>query len=390
MHRFKKFFAGCLLATFVFSAGFFYGKSRATEDLEARLEVFLEVLSLVKNQYVEKKLDNSKLVYGAIRGMLGGLDDPYSRFLEPKAYSEMQIRMQGSYSGIGIYIGMKDNQLIVISPIIGTPAYKEGIKSKDLIMKIDDKPTKDMALEEAVSHIRGRQGTKVKLAIMRSTFKELKDFIITRDKIVIKSTEYKMLPDSIAYIKFNTFEKQGAPAEFKKAILKAEKEKAAGLILDLRGNGGGLLSNAIEIGSMFIRSGAIVQTVDREGMREVQYSTGDITWQGPLVVLIDESSASASEILAGALQDNKIAKIVGTRSFGKASVQCVKVLQDNSAVLLTIAKYLTPSGKDISKKGIIPDVEIKLPTEEAAVKNIEDSGIDIQLNKAVEVLKSLL
>ena len=125
-------------------------------------------------------------------------------------------------------------------------------------------------------------------------------------------------------------------------------------------------------------------------MREVQYSTGDITWQGPLVVLIDESSASASEILAGALQDNKIAKIVGTRSFGKASVQCVKVLQDNSAVLLTIAKYLTPSGKDISKKGIIPDVEIKLPTEEAAVKNIEDSGIDIQLNKAVEVLKSLL
>ena len=222
MHRFKKFFAGCLLATFVFSAGFFYGKSRATEDLEARLEVFLEVLSLVKNQYVEKKLDNSKLVYGAIRGMLGGLDDPYSRFLEPKAYSEMQIRMQGSYSGIGIYIGMKDNQLIVISPIIGTPAYKEGIKSKDLIMKIDDKPTKDMALEEAVSHIRGRQGTKVKLAIMRSTFKELKDFIITRDKIVIKSTEYKMLPDSIAYIKFNTFEKQGAPAEFKKAILKAE------------------------------------------------------------------------------------------------------------------------------------------------------------------------
>ncbi|OGC07342.1 hypothetical protein A2526_02630 [candidate division WOR-1 bacterium RIFOXYD2_FULL_36_8] len=386
----KRFFAVIILAIFIFSVGFLYGKSRANDDLEKKLEVFLQVLSVIKTQYVEKDVDNTKLVYGAIRGMLTSLDDPYSRFLEPTAYSEMRMRMKGSYSGIGIYIGMKEHQLIVISPIAGTPAEEKGLKPKDLIVKIDDKPTKDMALEEAVSLIRGKKGTRVKLSVMRKGFDEPKDFVIKRSEILIKSVEFKMMQDDIAYIKLNTFEKQGAPAEFKKAINSVKKDNAKGLILDLRGNGGGLLENAIEIGSMFIRSGAIVQTVDRNGMNEIQYSTGDVIWVNPIVVLIDESSASASEILAGALQDNKIATIVGTNSFGKASVQSVRMLQDNSAILLTIAKYLTPSGKDITKKGIIPDVEIKLPTEEAKLKLLEETGSDLQLDKAVKVLKGLI
>jgi len=388
--KFKKLFAGLMIVVVIFSAGFFIGSLRASEELENKLEVFLQVLSLVKNQYVDKNLDNSKLVYGAIKGLLASLDDPYTRFLEPQAYAEMRVRLKGTYSGIGIYIGMKENQLTVISPIPGTPAAKEGLKAKDKIMTIDGKSTKDMALEQAVSIIRGRRGTKVKLGIMRFGFKDPKDFTVARDKIEIKSTEFKIVDNDLAYIKLNTFEKQSAPAEFKDAISKAKSKRLRGLILDLRGNGGGLLDNAIQIGSMFIKSGAIVQTIDREGMREIKYSTGAVLWTSPTVVLIDESSASASEILAGALQDNKIAAIVGTRSFGKASVQSVRVLQDDSAVLLTIAKYLTPSGSDITKKGIQPDVAIEAPTHEAEAQLLEQSGRDIQLEKAVEVLKSKL
>lgn len=386
--RFKKLVVGFMVVIFVFSAGMFVGKLRASEELENKLEVFLQVLSIVKNQFVEKDFDNTKLVYGAIRGLLASLDDPYSRFLDPQAYSEMRVRLKGTYSGIGIYIGMKDNQLTVISPIPGTPAMKEGLKAKDKIMTIDGKSTKDMALEQAVSMIRGKRGTKVKLSIMRFGFKEPKEFNVAREKIEIKSTEFKIVNDTIAYIKLNTFEKQSAPAELKDAISKAKAKNLKGLILDLRGNGGGLLDNAIQIGSMFIKSGAIVQTIDRDGAKEIKYSTGGVIWNGPMVVLIDDSSASASEILAGALQDNKIATIVGTRSFGKACVQSVRVLQDDSAVLITIAKYLTPSGSDITKKGIQPDVVITAPTHEAEANLLEQTGQDIQLQRAVEVLRS--
>lgn len=372
----------------LFSAGYVVGKGVAQEELERKLEIFLQVLSLVKNDYVEKNLDNTKLVYGSIRGLLDSLDDPYSRFMEPKAHQEMRIRLRGSYSGIGIYIGIKDKLLMVISPIPGTPAAKAGLKAKDKILTIDGKPTKDMALDVAVSYIRGPKGTKVKLGIIRGSAKDPKEYVISRENIVIKSTEFKMLPDDIAYIKLNTFEKQSAPTEMKNAIYDALRKKAKGLIVDLRNNGGGLLDNSIQIGSFFIKSGEIiVSTVDRDGTRDVRYSTGDIIWRGPLVVLVNEASASASEILAGALKDNKVATLVGSKTFGKASVQSVRVLQDDSAVLLTIAKYLTPSGGDISKKGIMPDVVIDLPTKEAEAEELEKSEKDIQLDRAVEIMK---
>lgn len=388
----KSWIVGGLILIILFSLGVIVGKVKAQGELERKLEIYLQVLSLVKNNYVEKNLDDKKLVYGSIKGLLTALEDPYTRFMEPTSYKEMRIRLRGKYSGIGIYIGIKDNQLQVISPIPGTPAYKAGLKAKDKIMKIEDQVTKDMGLEEAVSLIRGEQGTKVKLQILRGTAKEPKEYSIKRENISIKSTEFYMLPDKIAYVKLTTFEKQNAPQEIEKAVQDARKKGAQGLILDLRGNGGGLLDNAIDIGSMFIRSGIIVQTVDREGQKEVKYSSGRILWWQPMVVLINEASASASEILAGALKDHKIATLVGTHTFGKASVQSVRVLADNSAVLLTIAKYLTPNGTDISKKGIQPDILVELPTKEAEaemeVPLVEGVQHDAQLDRAIELIRS--
>lgn len=389
MKSYKKWIASGFILVFLFSAGFIVGKSRAGEGLEAKLDLFLEVLSLVKSQFVEKNVDDTKLIYGAIKGMLAATEDPYTRFMEPKAYKEMRIRLRGQYSGIGIYIGIKENHLTAISIIPGTPAEKSGLKAKDWITEIEGKNTKDMSLEEAVSHIRGEKGTKVKLMIVRGAAKEPKQYNVLRDNIVIKSTEFKMVTPQIAYIKFNSFEKQNAPQEVNKAIWEARKKNARGLIFDVRNNGGGLLDNAVTIGSMFIKSGAIVQTVDRDGARDVRYSTGNVIWWQPMVVLINEGSASASEILAGALQDHKIATLVGTKSFGKASVQSVRNLQDNSAVLLTIAKYQTPNGRDISKVGIQPDVLVEIPTKEAeAIATGETDEKDVQLDRAIELIKN--
>lgn len=365
------------------------GKVVAQGGLERKLETYLQVLDIVKNEYVVKELDDEQLVYGSIRGLLSSLGDPYTRFMEPKAYKEMKIRMGGSYSGIGIYIGIKNDLLTVISPIEGTPAYNAKLKSGDKIVTIEEKSTKDMALEEAVSLIRGPKGTKVNLGILRKGWKDEKPFEIVRENIIIKSLEFEMLDEDIAYIKLSTFENVKGAQEFEKALRQAKNSE--GLIIDVRGNGGGLLQNAIEIGSMFIDDGMIVQTVDREQRREQIMSTGRVLWKKPSVVLINEASASASEILAGAMRDNDVATLVGAKTFGKASVQNVRHLNDGSALLVTIAKYLTPNGEDINKKGIAPDVEVLLPTEEAEAMlemDEEEEAEDIQLQKAIQLLRA--
>lgn len=377
-----------LLITASFILGMSYTKVRAGDDLEKKLEVFLQVLDIVKSDYIVKELDNTNLVYGSIRGLLSSLDDPYTRFMEPKAYKEMKIRMSGIYSGVGIYIGIKEEQLVVISPIPGTPAGRAGLKSRDKIMTIDGKSTKDMALEEAVSLIRGKPGTVVKLGIIRGKAKEPKIYEITREKIKIKSIEKKDVAADIGYIKIVTFENIKTADEMTEALREVKKENARGLIVDLRDNGGGLLQNAIDIGSMFIKRGIIVYTIDREGGRESISSSGRVVWEKPTVVLINGASASASEILAGALRDNKVATLVGTHTFGKASVQNVRTLDDGSALLLTIAKYLTPNGDDITEKGIIPDIVVELPEpEEEEVWGRPEIEEDIQLQKAIEILK---
>lgn len=390
MKKYKVHVSIIIILVLIFTIGFVVGRGVAEESLERKLDIFLEALSLVKNQYVKKDLDDTKLVYGSIRGLLAALDDPYTRFMDPRAYREMAIRLQGEYSGIGIYIGIKEKQLTVISPIEGTPAYQAGLKARDKIVKIDGKSTKEMALEQAVTLIRGRRGTFVTLTIRRGPSKE-HNIKIKRDRIVIKSTTHKMVTKDIGYIKLNTFEKKAANQEMKRAIGAVRRKKAKGLILDVRGNGGGLLDRAIDIGSMFIPSGAIVQILDREGMKEVKYSTGQVLWTGPLVLLINEASASASEILAGALRDNKTATLVGEKSFGKASVQTVKKMQDGSAILLTIAKYLTPNGDDISEQGITPDFVVELTTAEVEAVFIDKAEEkDRQLDKAIDVIQSMI
>jgi len=371
-----------------------FAKVVAFEDLEQKLELYLRALEIVKNEYIEKDVDNTDLVYGSIRGMLEALDDPYTRFMEPKAFHEMNIRMSGSYSGVGIYIGIKEKQLVVISPIEGTPAEQAGLKAKDKIVTIDGKNTKNMALDEAVSMIRGQSGTEVILGILREIWEEPRDFKIVRKQITIKSVKSKSISDDIYYIRLNTFENQNAAIEFAKAVEKAKNGGADGLILDLRNNGGGLLRIAVDIASMFIREGVIVYTVDREGRRETISSSGDVIWDKPTVILINEASASASEILAGALRDNGVATLVGTHTFGKAYVQNVRKLDDGSAILLTVAKYYTPAGHDITEKGIIPDVLVELPevttgeAEESVFdKEENEDKDDLQLNRAKEVLE---
>jgi len=386
-----------LVLTMTVAALFFTGeikRAKAADDLESRLNIYLQVLDTVKNDFVEKDLDNNKLIYGSIRGLLDSLDDPYSRFLDPMAFKEMKIRLSGSFSGIGIYIGIKDKQVMIISPMKDTPAWKAGLKPKDKIMKIDGKPTKDMALDEAVGLIRGPRGSIVTLAILRGTARETKDYKVPREKIVIKSVETEILKGDIGYIKLNTFENQSASDEMEKALRYLNSKITRGLIIDVRDNGGGLLQNAIEIGSMFIKDGVIVYTIDREGKKETISSMGNVIWTKPSVMLINDSSASASEILAGALHDNHISKLVGTNTFGKACVQNMKQLEDGSAVLITVAKYLTPNGTDITKKGIEPDYIVEIPTSEAAEiteseeKNT-DANKDPQLKKAIEVLKEM-
>lgn len=405
MMKNKKYFRGfsiILILLALFAGSFFtVQKVAALDDINNKLQVFIQVLEYVKSDYVEKKVDDSKLVYGAIKGMIESLDDPYTRFLEPTPFKEMKMRMNGTYFGIGIYIGMRAKTITVIAPIPDTPAFKAGLLPGDQIVSIDGKETKNMALEEAVSHIRGPKGTTVKIGILRRDEKKPKEYTLLRDKIVVKNIEKKILSDSIGYIKLNSFENLDASKEMRKTINDMKKSNIKGLIIDLRNNGGGLLSNAVEVASMFLKKDAvIVMTLDRDGQKEIIRSSGELIWNGPLAVLINEGSASASEILAGAIKDNDTGTLVGFKSFGKASVQSVRQLSDGSAILLTIAKYQTPNGRDISKKGISPDIEVKtgkenvpydsLSTEEVRtiLKAEPDEKNDIQLKKAMEVLES--
>ncbi len=357
----------------------------------------------ITNDYVDSKVDHKKLEYGAIKGYLSALGDPYTRFLEPKNYKEMQVRMQCEFSGIGIHIGMRKDVLTVISPIKGTPADKAGLQSLDMIISIDGEDVPGISLNEAVSKIRGPRGTTVTLGIRRKGVKEVIEVPIVRDNIKLRAVDKVDVlprklgdvetPYDIGYVRLTTFESHKATKEIISGIKELEDQDIKGLILDLRYNGGGLLSNAISIASLFIEKGDVVHTIDRDGKKKTESVLGGVIYPDkPLIVMINEGSASASEILAGAIKDNKRGLVVGKDSFGKASVQKILKLQDGAAVLYTIAKYFTPKMTDITKKGISVDIELAIPTENMTLYKSKDFvyqyETDYQLERAVsEMIK---
>lgn len=337
-----------------------------SSDIYKNIEVFTEVLRQIEKNYVEPQ-DSQKMIYGAIKGMVQSLD-PHSSFMTKEEHQDLLIETKGSFSGVGIEISVRDNVLTVVSPIEGTPAHAAGIQAGDKIVKIDDKPASDMTLSDAVKHIRGKKGTKVKLTIIREAVDKPLEFMITRDVIPLKSVRHYLLTPDIGYVRISTFQSKTSK-DLNAAMEKLETGRnLKGLILDLRNNPGGLLSQAIEVSDIFLDSGLIVSTKGRNASQNMEVSAhkNKVERNYPIIVMVNGGSASASEIVAGALQDNKRALTLGTRTFGKGSVQTILPLSDGSGLRLTTAKYYTPSGRSIQLSGIKPDIEVKFipPTEE--------------------------
>lgn len=352
----------------IFLLGFYMGAqgkkplvTDESKEIYEHLKVFSDVIDIVKKNYVDKVKDK-EIVYSAIKGILESLD-PHSTFMAPDSYKEMQTETKGEFGGIGIEITIKDGFPTVITPIEDTPAYKAGLKSGDHIVKIDGKPTKNMSLVDVVKLIRGLKGKPVILTIMREGLTTPQDYKVVRDIIKVKSVKYKMLEDGYGYVRVTQFqEKTSKDLELAMADLeKQNKKPLKGLILDLRNDPGGLLDQAVGVADKFIPEGLIVYIEGRkkadDKMRFYAKKRDDYT--GPLVVLVNEGSASASEIVAGALQDHKRAILVGTKTFGKGSVQTIFPLNDGSAVKLTTAKYYTPKGRSIQAEGITPDIVVE-------------------------------
>ncbi|MBW1980311.1 MAG: S41 family peptidase [Deltaproteobacteria bacterium] len=340
--------------------------SAEAKDVYEQLQVFSDALDIIQENYV-KEVDQEKLIDGAISGMLKTLD-PHSSYLNQDAYKELQVETKGSFGGIGIEITIRDGVLTVVSPLEGTPAYELGIQAGDQILKVDGEPTKDMSLMEAVKKMRGPKGTKVTLTIMRKGFTKPKEFTVIRAIIPIKSVRAKSMGSGIGYVRISQFQST-TTKDLRNALDSLEKElkPMRGLILDLRNNPGGLLDQAVKVSDEFLDEGLIVYTGGRIKSQDMEFRAHKNMHPHPypLVALVNEGSASAAEIVAGALQDQKRAVILGVKTFGKGSVQTVIPLRNGSAIRLTTALYYTPSGRSIQATGIQPDivVERRLPTE---------------------------
>jgi carboxyl-terminal processing protease len=328
----------------------------ATESYE-ELKTFSEVLTQVQKNYVEETKVKD-LVQGAIRGMLSTLD-PHSAYMTPEMYKEMQVETKGEFGGVGIQIGVKENRLAVIAPIEGTPAYRAGVKAGDFITKVNDETTKDLTLMDAVQKMRGPKGSKVNLTIQREGTPDPLQFTLVRDTIKIESVKSKVL-DNIGYVRLTQFQ-ESTGRDLSKVLKQFKEQNLQSTILDLRNNPGGLLTAAVEVSEQFLPGGKlVVYTKGRESKKDEWIAKGkDQMDDSPMIVLVNEGSASASEIVAGALQDYGRAVIVGTTSFGKGSVQTILPLGDGSGLRLTTAKYYTPKGRSIQSTGITPDIVVK-------------------------------
>lgn len=346
----------------------------------------------LRKQYLDKTYKNKEEAYAAIRNMLKTLGDPYTRFMDPQQFQDMKIDTSGELTGVGLQLTQdpKTNDLTVVSPVEGSPAGQAGIRSRDVIVKIDGKGTKGMSTDQAVKLIRGPIGSKVVLTVRRGT--EELSFPLTRDRIELHAVTSRLNQSAlgpVGYIRLSQFNANAA-LEMRQAIRKMEQQGVVGYVLDLRSNPGGLLYASIDIARMWLNEGGIVSTVNRSKVTDRQSANQKALTSKPLTVLVDGGSASASEILSGALQDNHRAELIGTKTFGKGLVQSVRPLGDGSGMAVTIAKYLTPSGRDINKHGIDPDVEVKLPEaeRERLGKNQDEIGTesDPQYRAALEVL----
>src|SRR5688572_20203625 len=328
----------------------------ATETYE-ELKTFSEVLTQVQKSYVDETKVKD-LVQGAIRGMLSTLD-PHSAYMTPEMYKEMQVETKGEFGGVGIQIGVKENRLAVIAPIEGTPAHRAGVKAGDFITKVNDETTKDLTLMDAVQKMRGPRGSKVNLTIQREGTPDPLQFTLVRDTIKIESVKSKIL-DNIGYVRLTQFQ-ESTGRDLSKVLKQFKEQKLQSTILDLRNNPGGLLTASVEVSEQFLPGGKlIVYTKGRESKKDEWIAKGkDQMDDSPMIILVNEGSASASEIVAGALQDYGRAVIVGTTSFGKGSVQTILPLGDGSGLRLTTAKYYTPKGRSIQSTGITPDIVIK-------------------------------
>lgn len=362
-------------------------KSRSKEDLYNQIELFSDAISVIRSEYVNE-VDSKKVIYGALRGMLSSLDD-FSQFMDHDEYKELKSEAEGEFGGIGVEITLKDGIITVITPMVGTPAELAGIKPGDKIVRLNGNTTKDIRLSNAVKIMRGEPGTKIVLTIWREKEEKVFDVSIKRARIKIKSIkDAYLIEDKIGYIRLVEFQERCA-RELEAALKTLEDKGMDSLILDLRNNPGGLLESAIDVSEKFIpKDEIIVSTKSRNPAQNAVYKSKGIlthpSW--PLVVLVNEGSASAAEIVAGAVQDNKRGVILGAKTFGKASVQTVVPLKDNSALRLTTAYYFTPSGKSINNQGIIPDVLV----EPGEPKDRKKSSSDIfeKMDNGKKVKKS--
>ena len=355
------------------------GAGRLSQDVD--FDLFWQAWDTLTAQYVDKdKLNEKKMFYGAIRGMVASLGDPYTVFMDPKIAQDFSDELAGTFEGIGAEIGIKDETITVIAPLPDMPAEKAGLKAGDKIMAIDKEPTVGMSVDEAVYRIRGARDTSVVLSVWRDGFEEVKDFTITRGIITVKSIKTELRADNIFVIQITNFN-EDTQRLFGEAASEAINKNPAGIILDLRNNPGGFLDTAIEVASEWVEDGIIVTEKYSDDKKIEHLARGRSRLKTyPTVVLVNEGSASASEIVAGALQDYGLGTIVGQKTFGKGSVQTLTDFSDGSSIKITVAKWLTPNGRSINDEGVIPDESVDYAPEDY------DAGTDPQLNRAVEIL----
>lgn len=394
----NKTFTKLLLMVFTLSL-FITGFNASRVMAFTPCDLYDKVWVLINNKFVDQsnngqdwlrwrhkyddKIKTNEDAYVAIDTMLASLNDPYTRFLDPKEFAEETNSIKGSLKGIGTQIAIRDGKLVVVAPIENSPAEKAGIKSDDEILEINGQSTKGITVDKAADNIRGEKGTTVNLLIKRKGEAKPLTFIIVRDEIEVKSVSTNPpmdtpVPSNIQYVRLSSFISQNAGKEIGELLM--ENRSKQGYIIDLRSNPGGLLTNAIVIANMMLKGGVIVSTVDRDGYKETARATNEIVTTKPVVILVNKGSASASEILSGAMKENCRATIVGTQTFGKGIVQEINKLPEGSGVNITIQRYLTPNGNDIHKKGVTPDVVVELTEEN--IKNKKDT----QLLKGIEIL----